>query len=72
MCILLIGEIVFLVYNAKEYIWISQAFAAGSKQAVQEDSQPFASSIGNFFQTDAISRASSTMAKCVIARENQQ
>ena len=49
-----------------------QAFAAGSKKAGQEDAQPFASCISNFFQTDAISRASSTMAKCVIARQNQQ
>ena len=50
----------------------AQAFAAGSKKAAQEDTQSFASSIANFFQTDAISRASSTMAKCVIARQNQQ
>ena len=45
-----------------------QAFAAGAKVAAKDDGAPFASSIENYYQTDAISRASSTMAKCVLAK----
>ena len=49
-----------------------QAFVAESEGSGQADDVPFSSSISNFFQTDAISRASSTMAKCVVARQASQ
>ncbi len=45
-----------------------QAFAAGAKGQDKGDAAPFVTSIDNYYQTDAISRASSTMAKCVLAR----
>ena len=45
---------------------------ADSEGGSQADDVPFSSSISNFFQTDAISRASSTMAKCVVARQASQ
>lgn len=44
-----------------------QAFKDRSK-AKSVDSQPFTSSIDNFYMTDAISRSSQTMAKCIQAR----
>lgn len=47
-----------------------QAFAAGAKQQAAADPAPFATSIDNYYQTDAISRASSTMAKCVLSKAN--
>ncbi len=48
-----------------------QAFAAGAKSQAKGESTPLATSISNYSQTDAISRASSTMAKCVLARSAQ-
>lgn len=36
-----------------------------------QSSTPLASPISNFYMTDAISRASSIMAKCVLARQQQ-
>jgi hypothetical protein len=51
---------------------VSQAFVADSEGSTKADSAPFSSSISNYFQTDAISRASSTMAKCVVARQASQ
>ena len=50
----------------------AQAFVAESEGPSKADPVPFSSSISNFFQTDAISRASSTMAKCVVARQASQ
>jgi NADH-ubiquinone oxidoreductase subunit G, C-terminal len=47
-----------------------QAFASGAQQQAEADAAPFATSIDNYYQTDAISRASSTMAKCTLAKAN--
>ena len=45
-----------------------QAFAERSKKAAVGP-EPLASGIAQFYQTDAISRASKVMAKCVRARQ---
>lgn len=49
---------------------VLQAFAAGAGQQAAADGAPFATAIDNYYQTDAISRASSTMAKCTLAKAN--
>ena len=46
----------------------SQAYADRATQESKQTSEPFASSISNFYQTDAISRSSQTMARCVVAK----
>ncbi len=46
-----------------------QAFADRFKKAPVAADQPLSSAIGEFYQTDSISRASKTMAKCVRARQ---
>ncbi|KAL4444867.1 hypothetical protein ABPG77_003917 [Micractinium sp. CCAP 211/92] len=52
-------------------IWLAgeQWKAAGDKKGAAEGG-PLASGIANFYQTDAISRASKVMAKCVRARQS--
>ncbi|KAL4425968.1 hypothetical protein ABPG75_009984 [Micractinium tetrahymenae] len=52
-------------------LWLAgeQWKAAGDRKAAA-DAAPLASAIANFYQTDAISRASKVMAKCVRARQN--
>lgn len=45
-----------------------QAFAERVLQSEQASQEPFSSSIKNFYQTDAITRNSPVMAKCVKAR----
>ena len=59
----------------KKKLWSSQllalqAFAERVMKAEQASKEPFKSSIENFYQTDAITRSSSVMAKCVQARKN--
>jgi NADH dehydrogenase (ubiquinone) Fe-S protein 1 len=55
-------------------LWLNgeyfKAFASGAQQQAEADAAPFATSIDNYYQTDAISRASSTMAKCTLAKAN--
>ena len=57
-------------------LWLGGAVAAkaglGEGGAALNASAPLASPVGNFFMTDAISRASQTMAKCVLARQAAQ
>ncbi|KAK2075546.1 hypothetical protein QBZ16_001654 [Prototheca wickerhamii] len=54
-------------------IWLPgavlEAAAAGAKGAL-DAAVPLVSSVANFYQTDAVSRTSKTMAKCVKARQN--
>ena len=45
-----------------------QAFAERVLKG-KADKAPFKSSVENFYQTDAISRSSQVMAKCVVARQ---
>ncbi|KAG1673008.1 hypothetical protein FOA52_005938 [Chlamydomonas sp. UWO 241] len=61
-----------LVNNVEGSIWMNgefiKAMGAGGKGAAVASAGPLTSPISNFFMTDAISRASQTMAKCVQAR----
>lgn len=54
-------------------LWLNgeyfKAFEARAGK-VKAGAEPLATSVGNFYQTDAISRASRTMAACVKARQN--
>lgn len=65
----------FAVVNAvQKPVWLNGEVVKGlealaAKQVVQA-SKPLSSPITNFYMTDAISRASATMAKCVLARQN--
>ncbi|GAX74691.1 hypothetical protein CEUSTIGMA_g2139.t1 [Chlamydomonas eustigma] len=59
----IINDVQGAVWMNGEYM---KAFAAQQPSAV-----PLVSPINNFFMTDAISRASQTMAKCVMARQQQ-
>ena len=45
-----------------------QAYADRAAKAEKAKAEPFHTSIPNFFQTDAISRSSQTMARCVMAK----
>lgn len=53
-----------------QYVKAMAAVAGGKLGAPKPE--PLRSSIDNFFMTDAISRASQTMAKCVLARQQGQ
>jgi NADH dehydrogenase/NADH:ubiquinone oxidoreductase subunit G len=62
-----------LVNNVQGSIWMNGEYikAMGADKAgatAVPSTGPLASPISNFFMTDAISRASQTMAKCVQAR----
>ncbi|KAG2438840.1 hypothetical protein HXX76_005380 [Chlamydomonas incerta] len=54
-------------------VWLNGEYVKGvealAKAAPLQPSAPLASSISNFYMTDAISRASRTMAKCIQARQ---
>lgn len=52
-------------------VWLNGQFvkALGPKADAAPAPGPLVSSVSNFFMTDAISRASQTMAKCVLARQ---
>lgn len=49
-------------------IWLNGATYAHVKSAKIDTTEPLASSVTNFYMTDAISRASATMAKCTKAK----
>ncbi|KXZ47011.1 hypothetical protein GPECTOR_39g505 [Gonium pectorale] len=57
-------------------VWLNGEYIKGveqlAKAAPVQAGVPLASSIDNFYMTDAISRASRTMAKCVQARQQAQ
>lgn len=54
-------------------VWLNGEYYKGIGQLVGKlQATPLSSPISNFFMTDAISRASQTMAKCVLARQQQQ
>ena len=57
-----------LHHRPKHMLLCLQAFAERVFKG-KADNAPFKSSIENFYQTDAISRSSQVMAKCVIARQ---
>jgi NADH dehydrogenase (ubiquinone) Fe-S protein 1 len=44
----------------------------GDKAGAPAAGEPLRTTISNFFMTDAISRASQTMAKCVLARQQMR
>ncbi|PNH05388.1 hypothetical protein TSOC_008357 [Tetrabaena socialis] len=54
-------------------VWLNGEYIKGveqlAKEAPLQASTPLTSTIDNFYMTDAISRASRTMAKCVQARQ---
>jgi NADH dehydrogenase/NADH:ubiquinone oxidoreductase subunit G len=52
-------------------VWMNGEYMK-ALQSGSATSAPLASPISNFFMTDAISRASQTMAKCVMARQAKQ
>lgn len=63
-----------VVNSVQKPVWLNGEVVKGleaiaAKQVVQA-SKPLASPVSNFYMTDAISRASPTMAKCVLARQN--
>ncbi|GFR43009.1 hypothetical protein Agub_g4009 [Astrephomene gubernaculifera] len=57
-------------------VWLNGEYVKGveqlAKEAPVQASVPLASTIENFYMTDAISRASRTMAKCVLAKQQTQ
>ena len=61
-----------VINNPQGAVWMNgeyiKALQSSSAPAVAAN-EPLASPITNFFMTDAVSRASQTMAKCVIARQ---
>mgnify|MGYP001806903657 CR=1 FL=1 len=54
-------------------MWLNGEYVKGvealAKAAPLQPSAPLTSTISNFYMTDAISRASRTMAKCIQARQ---
>ncbi len=62
-----------VINNAHGAVWMNgeymKALGSGAAAAAAGSSAPLATPIANFFMTDAISRASQTMAKCVQARQ---
>ena len=53
-------------------LWLNGAtYAHVGAKAKVDDASPLASSVANFYMTDAISRASATMAKCTKAKAAQ-
>lgn len=64
----------FGVLNAVEApVWMNGEYIKGIKDLAASQmlsSSSLATPISNFYMTDAISRASQTMAKCVQARQN--
>eukprot|EP00798_Chlamydomonas_sp_ICE-L_P030410 gene30410-35415_t len=57
-----------VVGDLESTVWLNGEYMKGLAPSKPASSEPFSSPIDNFFMTDAISRASSTMAKCVLAR----
>ena len=61
-----------VVDSVQGAVWLNgeyiKGLAATTVGTGNSSNTPLASPIDNFFMTDAISRASSTMAKCVLAR----
>lgn len=53
-------------------VWMNGEYMKALQSGSAASSAPLASPISNFFMTDAISRASQTMAKCVMARQAKQ
>lgn len=55
-------------------LWLNGAVvqALGDKAGAPAAAEPLRTPISNFFMTDAISRASQTMAKCVLARQQMR
>ena len=61
-----------VINSAHGAVWMNGEYmkaAASGSAATAASSAPLSTPIGNFFMTDAISRASQTMAKCVQARQ---
>eukprot|EP00891_Asterochloris_glomerata_P004426 jgi/Astpho2/4426/Aster-00042 len=58
--------------HVEQPLWLNGEYFKAFAERVfkgKADNAPFKSSIENFYQTDAISRSSQVMAKCVIARQ---
>ncbi len=59
--------------SAEAALWLNgeyvKSIAELAKKQALGAGGPLASSVSNFYMTDAISRASQTMAKCVLARQ---
>ena len=64
----LLSAVPLCAKRPKHMLLCLQAFAERVLKG-KADKAPFKSSVENFYQTDAISRSSQVMAKCVVARQ---
>ena len=61
-----------VINNTQGAVWLNGEYMKSITAGAVQGSTPLTSPISNFFMTDAISRASQTMAKCVQARQKAQ
>ena len=61
-----------VINNVHGAVWMNGEYIKAMQSGTPASLAPLASPISNFFMTDAISRASQTMAKCVQARQAQK
>ena len=63
------------VDDLQSAVWLNGQYIKAIEGAAAKAAQvpgPLRTSVDNFFMTDAISRASPAMAKCVVARQQQE